>query len=165
LLPGAERFLATAIDSCRTNIMPLFEAVACENPYPARYFPELNFNQMVVKCLFNGVALHRIVALEQRFSAELSRMADDYAAEREAAGRAVPVDLWLVQAPHATPEMLQRTRRYLDRKEAEPRYWAAQGLGHATHPAAQQALAARRKVERDAKVRAALDAALARASA
>lgn len=134
-------------------------------PTPPGSFPELNFNQMVVKCLFNGVALHRIVGLEQRFSAELSRMADDYAAEREAAGRTVPVDLWLVQAPHATPEMLQRTRRYLDHKEAEHRYWAAQGLGHAANPAAQQALAARRNVERDAKVRSALDAALARASA
>jgi hypothetical protein len=165
LLPGAERFLATAIDSCRTNIMPLFESIACENPYPARYFPELNFNQMVLKCLFNGVAVHRIVGLEQRFGAELSRMADDYAAEREAAGRAVPVDLWLVQAPHATPAMLQRTLRYLDHNEAEHRYWAAVGLGHAAHPAAQQALAARRKMERDAKVRSALDAALARASA
>ncbi len=165
LLPGPERFLAAAIDACRTNIMPVFESIACENPYPGRYFPELNFNQLVLKSLFNGVALHRILALEQRLGAELSRMSDDYAAEREAAGRTVPVDLWLVQAPHATAEMLQRTLRYLGHKEADHRYWAVVGLGHAHAAAAQQALAARRKVEQDPRVRGALEAALKRASA
>ena len=53
LLPDPERFCASSIDACRTNILPLFEAVACENPYPARYFPERNFNQMVLKAMFN----------------------------------------------------------------------------------------------------------------
>ncbi|HEX7928132.1 MAG TPA: EboA domain-containing protein [bacterium] len=165
LLPGAERFLATAIDSCRTNILLQFQAIACENPYPMRYFPEPNFNQMVLKALFNTVALERIVGLRERLNAELSRMADDYAAEREAAGRAVPVDLWLAQAPHATPAALQRTARYLAHKEADHRYWAAVGLGLAKGNAAQDLLAKRRKVEKDARVRSALDAALQRASA
>jgi hypothetical protein len=165
LLPGAERFLAMAVDACRTNILLLFQAIACENPYPARHFPELNLNQMVLKALFNGVALERIVGLTGRLNAELSRMADDYAAEREAAGRAVPVDLWLVQAPHATPEALERTGRYLSHKQAEHRYWAAVGLGHAAGAAAQALLAKRRKPEKDARVRAALNAALTRASA
>lgn len=165
LLPGAERFLATAIDSCRTNILLQFQAIACENPYPMRYFPELNFNQMVLKALFNTVALERIVGLRERLNAELSRMADDYAAEREAAGRAVPADLWLAQAPHATPTALERTARYLAHKDADHRYWAAVGLGLAKGSAAQDLLAKRRKVEKDARVRSALDAALQRASA
>src|SRR5688572_13623038 len=43
LMSGCERLVETAVDACRTNILPLFEAIACENPYPARYFPELNF--------------------------------------------------------------------------------------------------------------------------
>jgi len=165
LLPGAERFLAAAVDACRTNILLLFQAIACENPYPARYFPELNFNQMVLKALFNNVALERIVGLGGRLNPELSRMADDYAAEREAAGRAVPVDLWLVQAPHAAPEALERTARYLAHKDADHRYWAAVGLGLASAGAAQELLAKRRKQEKDARVRSALDAALNRASA
>src|SRR5262245_7614197 len=38
LLPEPEQYLALVIDACRTNILPQFEAVACENPYPARYF-------------------------------------------------------------------------------------------------------------------------------
>ena len=97
LIPQCERFRDTAIDSCRTNILPLFESIACENPYPQLYFPELNFNQMVLKSLFNGIALSRIVGLQLRLNDELSRMADAYASEREAAGRAVPVDIFLVR--------------------------------------------------------------------
>jgi len=95
LLPDAERFLRLAIDACRTNIIPVFEAIACENPYPARFFPERNFNQMVLKSLFNGIALSRIVGRDGRLNAELSRMAGDYAAERRAAGRTVPEDIGL----------------------------------------------------------------------
>ncbi len=93
LLPGPERFLETAVDACRSHIQPLFEAIACENPYPARYFPELNFNQMVLKALFTGVALGRILGFEGRVTPELSRMAADYASERRAAGRSVPPDI------------------------------------------------------------------------
>jgi hypothetical protein len=93
--PEAAEFLPAAIDACRTNILPLFESVACENPYPARYFPDLNFNQMVLKALFNAVPVARIVGLDRRRNPELARMANDYAAERRAAGRSVPPDLGL----------------------------------------------------------------------
>jgi hypothetical protein len=93
LLPGPERFLETAVDACRSHIQPLFEAIACENPYPARYFPELNFNQMILKALFTGVPLARIIGCDGRVTPELSRMAADYASERRAAGRSVPPDI------------------------------------------------------------------------
>jgi hypothetical protein len=93
LLPRPERFLETAVDACRSHIQPLFEAIACENPYPGRYFPELNFNQMVLKALFTGVALERVIGYDSRVTPELSRMAAGYASERRAAGRSVPPDI------------------------------------------------------------------------
>jgi hypothetical protein len=93
LWPEAKAFLPQAIDACRTNIIPVFEALACENPYPAAHFPERNFNQMVLKAMFNSIGLARIVGLPRRLNAELSRMARDYAAERTAAGRTVPPDI------------------------------------------------------------------------
>jgi hypothetical protein len=96
VLPAPERFLATAIDTCRTNILPQFEAIACENPYPARFFPEPNFNQLVLKALFNSIPMARIVGLDRRLNRELSRMASDYVAERVAAGRSVPPDISVV---------------------------------------------------------------------
>ena len=95
-LPHPERFLPLVIDTCRTNILPLFESVACENIYPSRYFPDRNFNQVVLKAMFNGIALSRITGLQERRNAELSRMASDYADERRAAGRSIPADISLV---------------------------------------------------------------------
>jgi hypothetical protein len=102
ILPLPDRFLLTIIDACRTSILPLFEAVACENPYPSRHFPDRNFNQLVLKALFNGVALSRIVGLAGRLNAELTRMAGDYADERRAAGRAVPSDIGLAMQNRTT---------------------------------------------------------------
>jgi hypothetical protein len=92
-IPRAELMLPVAVDACRTSIVPLFEAIACENPYPARYFPDRNFNQVVLKALFNGIAVERITGLASRLNPELSRMASDYADERRAAGRSIPTDI------------------------------------------------------------------------
>lgn len=107
MMPHAERFLSVAVDACRTNILPLFEAIACDNPYPERYFPELHFNQLVMKSMFMGVSLSRVVGLERRVNAELSRMANDFAAERRAAGRPVPPDLGLALADTRTEGQLR----------------------------------------------------------
>ena len=101
LLPDSKQYLACVIDACRTNILPLFEAVACENPYPADHFPERNFNQLVLKALFNNVGLARIVGLDRRANPELARMAGDYEAERRAAGRSVPGDIAMAKTPGA----------------------------------------------------------------
>jgi hypothetical protein len=93
LLPEPQRFLELAIDACRSHVQHVFEAIACENPYPARFFPEANFNQLVLKAFFTGVAVSRIEGLPGRRTAELARMAHAYASERRAAGRSVPADL------------------------------------------------------------------------
>src|SRR6185436_7504392 len=95
-LPARARFVPMAIEACRTNVQPVFLAIACENPLPADEFPDSNFNQLVLKALFIGVALARIVGLKRRAGADLARMAADYAAERRAAGRSVPADIDLV---------------------------------------------------------------------
>jgi hypothetical protein len=93
LLPEPERVVALGVEACRSSIQPVFEAIACENPFPARHFPEPNFNQMVLKALFTGVPLARILGLQDRVTAELERMARDFASERRAAGRPVPADI------------------------------------------------------------------------
>jgi hypothetical protein len=93
LLPDPGRFVPLAVEACRTSVQPVFEAIACENPYPALHFPESSFNQMVLKAVFVGVAVGRILGLEGRITPELRRMAADYASERRAAGRSVPDDV------------------------------------------------------------------------
>lgn len=99
ILPEPEAFVELAIDACRSHVQGVFEAIACENPYPMRYFPDHNFNQMVLKSFFTGVAVKRIEGLAARRSPELVRMAEAYASERRAAGRSVPADLRLVTDP------------------------------------------------------------------
>jgi hypothetical protein len=95
-LPEPGRFVDIAVDACRSHVQSVFEAIACENAYPAKYFPDGNFNQMVIKAFFTGVSVARIRGLEERRTPELARMASDYASERRAAGRSVPPDLSLV---------------------------------------------------------------------
>lgn len=92
-LPEPESFLEVALDACRSHVQSVFEAIACENAFPARYFPDLGFHQMVLKAFFTEVATTRIVELPKRRCSELTRMARGYASERRAAGRSVPEDL------------------------------------------------------------------------
>lgn len=92
-LPNAPAYVETAIEACRSNVRDVFEAIACENDYPARHFSDAAFNQMVMKAVFSGVSLSRVRGLAGRVNTELERMARDYSAERRAAGREVPADL------------------------------------------------------------------------
>ena len=96
LLDEAWRFGELAVEACRSSVTPIFEAIACENPFPSLYFSDDSFNQMVLKAVFVGVSLARVVGLRTRLTPELSRMAEDYAAERRAAGRTIPSDLALL---------------------------------------------------------------------
>ena len=93
VLPAPERFVDAVIDVCRTNSIPVFESIACGNPYPAACFPEHNYNQLVMKAIFSGLDTRRIVGLAERVNAELVRMTSDFGDERRAAGRPVPDDI------------------------------------------------------------------------
>jgi hypothetical protein len=95
-LPAPERFAAVAVEAVRNNAVSVIEAIACDNAFPARHFPEEAFNQMVLKCLFCEVPISRVVDLSRRVTPELRRMVEAYAAERRAAGRPVPADAALV---------------------------------------------------------------------
>ena len=92
-LPDPGRFVDAAIDACRTNAEPVFASIAAFNPYPAAHFPDLAFDQMVLKAVFIGLPVENIVGLKERVTATTARMAADYAAERRAAGRDVPADV------------------------------------------------------------------------
>ena len=92
LLPDAERYVEVALLGVRTNASRVFEAIACENPYPRTFFSDPSFNQMVLKALFCEVAVKRIEGLRQRSTPELVRMVEAYRSERRAAGRPVPAD-------------------------------------------------------------------------
>jgi len=97
VLPEPARFVEIGIDACRTNVRSVFDAIACDNAFPAREFPDAAFFQMVLKALFVEAPLARVVGLRERTTPELVRMVDAYASERRAAGRTVPDDVKLVR--------------------------------------------------------------------
>ena len=94
-LPGGERFAWRAGEGCRTNMMSVFEAVACDTPYPALHFDEIAWRQLFMKSIFVGAPVWRIYGIEDRHSEELVRMALDYVEEKRSAGRSIPPGLWL----------------------------------------------------------------------
>jgi hypothetical protein len=79
-----------AREGVRSAITPVFAAIACHNPYPFDHFDEDAWNQMVVKCVFNGVPIETIVGLHERRNGEVVQMMRDLVAERRAAGRPLP---------------------------------------------------------------------------
>ncbi|MFF7050378.1 EboA domain-containing protein [Streptomyces griseorubiginosus] len=93
-------------DALRTNDTRLLAAAV--GPYAARHLAAHQWRHAVLKCLFTGVPVAEVAELDRRAraDAELARMLGDYAAERTAAGRPVPQDLYRVLAltdPEAGP--------------------------------------------------------------
>jgi hypothetical protein len=95
-LPDANRFVSVGIEAVRNNATSVVEAIACDNSYPDRHFPDDAYGQMVLKCLFCGLPLRRVQGLARRTTPELRRMVAAYASERRAAGRMVPEDAAVV---------------------------------------------------------------------
>lgn len=158
LLPAGETLKPIALEVGRVNSAALFGALALDNPYPAAHYTEHQFNQLVLKTVFMGLPLGAVVGLERRANAELSRMCGDFFDERTAAGRSVPVDIWLALVPFATAERLGLAKQHLSHTDAAHRFHAAVALGRrgAHHPELRAWLAERAKHETDARVLTAL---------
>jgi len=97
LLPDPPRFVELAAEACRSHVQDVLEALFCENRYVEDYMPELAFNQLIMKAMFVGIPLARVHGWQSRVNAELIRMARDFKAERQAAGRPVPPEVALIE--------------------------------------------------------------------
>ena len=83
-----------AEEGIRTNMRPVFIALAHHNTYPAEQLEENFFNQLILKAIFMGVSIMPIHNLSQRVNPALTAMLCDFARERWAAHRMVPAELW-----------------------------------------------------------------------
>ena len=119
LLPYSEKMRLRASEGIRSNMTAVFNAIALQNPYPAKYLDNLAWNQMVLKALFVGSPLHLIQGLDERANPELARMLVDYAHERWAAGRDVSPELWRCVGKFANSEMLADLERVLRKSQAQ----------------------------------------------
>jgi hypothetical protein len=124
-LKNPTQYLLRATDAVRSNMGPVFESIAFENPYPSLYFSELAWNQMVLKCIFNDKAIHRIYGLEARANQSLADTLSDFAHERWAAGRRVPSQVWRL-VPKFMNEKLRGDIEKLKKSENKRDFLAAQ---------------------------------------
>ncbi len=150
LYPDQPRHVLRAAEGVRSNMRVVFEAVAHRNPYAAEQFGEAAWNQLVLKALFVGSRLDRIVGLDNRRNPTLARMLRDYAHERWAAERPVCPELWRCVGPFAAGPVLDDFRRLFDRGTASEQEAAALALLDATDPDAERLLASHRGLAGDA---------------
>jgi len=83
--------LELVADALRTNDTRLVTAAMGE--YAAEHLDDSAYRHGVLKCVFMGIPLAEVAGLGRRIDEELLRMMRSFAAERTAAGRAVPADL------------------------------------------------------------------------
>lgn len=111
LLPHPENYKVQAVEALRTNISTVFDAIALNNPYPALYFNEQQWNQMYLKAAFMQQNLNDIVQVEKRGNKELARIISDYAHERWAASREIDPCFWRPVSNFINEKLLKDMKR------------------------------------------------------
>ena len=134
LYPEPERYRLRAAEGIRTNMRAVFEAVAHRNPYASEQLPEDAWNQLVLKALFVGSALHPIVGLDRRANPRLARMLSDYAHERWSASRPVSHELWRCVGPFAEGDLVDDLARVLAKGSPPEKQAAALALSASPDP-------------------------------
>ena len=129
LLPAPRSLIHIAKEAGRCNSLFIYAVLALNNPYVQHYYDEHDYNQVVLKSLFTGLDIEHICGLQQRANSELSRMCEEYADERLAAGRSVPADIWLAVGPYARPRGEELMLTFLADQDAKHRYYAATAIG------------------------------------
>jgi hypothetical protein len=117
----------------RTNIVLHLEAAVCDGDLFARTVGKGGFdlaaaNRLLLKVAFLDLPLARLYGAEQHANAELSRMLQDLATEREAAGRSVWRDTWRLIGRAPCPGTVARLIGGLEHGDDGVRLAAAEGL-------------------------------------
>jgi hypothetical protein len=140
LLAYPKEWLFRATEAVRSNVGDVFDSLVIHNPYPAQYFSELAWNQLVLKTIFNDKPIHGIVGLEERANAKLALMLSDFAHERWAAGRSVAPEVWRLTPGFMNETLVEDMKVLFGSGNEYNRQAAALACFHSDHHAAQQLL-------------------------
>ena len=134
LLPHPEALRPQAAEGVRTNMGVVFNALALDNPYPADYLYDPAGNQLVLKAVFVGSPLHRMVRIDERANATLARILRDFAHERWAAGRPVSPEIWRLVTPFVSDLVLPDVRHLFEKGTETEQETAALMAVRSGHP-------------------------------
>lgn len=157
LLPRPDDYVWQAGEGCRSNMNEVFEAIACDNPYPVRNFDDVAWRALAIKALFIGAPLWRVQGLDGRLSEEMAHVALDLCEERRSADREIRPELWLCVGVFGGERALTSLEHELEHGPAEGRRGAALGLARAGQS---ERLVAWHEKETDPEVRATMELAL-----
>ncbi|WP_339664531.1 EboA domain-containing protein [Maribacter arcticus] len=118
LLPNPAAYKQTAVEALRTNIAIIFDAISLNNPYPAKYFNDQQWNQMYLKAAFMERDLLLIESVDERANADLTRIISDYAHERWAASRKIDPIFWRPVSKFLNKELLKDMNRLLSSEDS-----------------------------------------------
>lgn len=110
-----------ATEAIRSNVGLIFDAMAFNNPYPARYFDDTAWNQLVLKTIFNDKSIWNILGLEDRRNQSLAVTISDFAHERWAAGRTLSAEVWFLTVPFPSTRYWQDTYQLLNSETSADR--------------------------------------------
>ena len=140
LLPNPENYSAAAVESLRTNIATVFDAISANNPYPAEYFNDQQWNQMYLKAAFMQQDLSKIRSVDERANADLARIISDYAHERWAASRKVDPIFWRPVGKFLNDSLLKDMESLLESEDIRENGAGALCCGMSDRPAAKALL-------------------------
>jgi len=138
VLPYPNDLKERAAEGIRSNITPVFNAVALRNPYPAEYLDEGAWNQLVLKALFVGSPLYLIQGIDRRSNKKLADMLVEYAHERWSAGRPVSPELWRPVGPFIKEYLIKDIEKVLNDPDDIQKQAAVLALSASTHEAADE---------------------------
>lgn len=133
LLPVGPMTIEFIGEAQRTNVVLHVEAAVCDGDLVARAIGQPGFdlgtaNKLILKYGFLDLPLRRVLDIERHANADLSRMLQDLATEREAAGRSVWRDTWRMIGHAPTDGSAARLVGGLEHGDDGVRLAAAEGL-------------------------------------
>src|SRR6056297_113957 len=136
ILPYPDELTDRAAEGIRTNITDIFNAVALRNPFPADFFDDDAWNQVILKSLFVGSPVYLIQGVDERRNEPLARMLVEYAHERWSAGREVSPELWRSVGPFIDEAVAIDIEKELNHEDKVHRQAAVLALKEASAEAA-----------------------------
>ena len=144
-LQYAEKWLYRATEAVRSNMGPVFDAIAFQNLYPAKYFSESAWNQLVLKCIFNDKPINLIKGLDERANQNLANILSDFAHERWAAHRTIPPQVWRLVSKFITPTILEDISKLFDSENIQNQQAAVLVCKESNNQAAKDLLVIKQK--------------------